>query len=152
MSERIVNLDNTPRPTIVLEIAGQQFRIRRIVTGVRQLWVGFVKESVEHLERLGEYERFLKKAGEKDKEETERRTAEITKQVDQFAARKIDRLLEIIELMLVKNGYEFDREWWVQNAEEADYREFITNAMLKDQPDASKKNEGAGEGKSTGPE
>jgi len=142
MTERLVNLDNTPRKAVTLQIAGQSFTIRRIVTGAQQLWSAFVRESAEYLEKIDAYQKAI--SGKISAEEIAQRTEEITRDVDAFAETKLDRLLGILELLLEKNGYEFDRQWWVDNAGEEDYREFITSAMLKDQ-EGTKKNGDGGE-------
>ena len=153
MAERVVNLDNIPRPAITLEIAGRQFRIRRVVTGVRQLWAAFVKETAGYLERVDEYDKAVKAlqadSGASSLEEIRRRTEEISRRVDEFAQGKLDRLLGMIELLLIKNGYEFERQWWIEEAEEEDYRDFILAAITKDS-EGAKKN-GDAEEKSTGP-
>jgi len=139
MADRIINLDNSPRTAVTLQIAGESFTIRRIVTGAQQLWSAFVRESAEYLEKIDAYQKAI--SGKISAKEIEQRTEEITREVDDFAESKLDRLLGILELLLVKNGYSFDRQWWIDNAGEEDYREFIISAMLKDQKGA-KKNEG----------
>ena len=142
MVERLINLDNTPRKAVTLQIAGSSFTVRRIVTGAQQLWAAFVRESAEYLEKIDAYQKAI--SGKISAEEIAQRTEEITRDVDAFAETKLDRLLGILELLLVKNGYEFDRQWWIDNAGEEDYREFITSAMLKDQ-EGTKKNGDGGE-------
>lgn len=141
MTERLINLDNSPRAAVTLQIAGESFTVRRVVTGAQQLWAAFVRESAEYLEKIDAYQKAV--VG-KSVEEAERLTEEIAREVDGFADSKLDRLLGIIELLLTKNGYQFNRQWWIDNAGEEDYREFITTVMLKDRQNA-KKNEGAGE-------
>jgi len=138
MSERTINLDNRPRIAVTLQLAGESFTIRRIVTGAQQLWSVFVRESAEYLEKIDAYQKAI--SGKISAKEIEQRTEEITREVDAFAESKLDRLLGILELLLVKNGYSFERQWWIDNAGEEDYREFIISAMLKDQ-EGIKKNE-----------
>jgi len=139
MAERIVSLDNSPRSAVTLEIAGQSFIIRRVVTGAQQLWAAFVKESMAYLEKIEIYQKDAAKA--KGQKELAQLTEDISREIDAFAESKLDRLLGILELLLTKNGYEFDRQWWIDNAGEADYREFIVAAMSKDQePGGTKKN------------
>jgi len=138
MSERTINLDNSPRIAVTLQLAGESFTIRRIVTGAQQLWSVFVRESAEYLEKIDVYQKAI--SGKISAKEIEQRTEEITREVDVFAESKLDRLFGILELLLVKNGYSFERQWWIDNAGEEDYREFIISAMLKDQ-EGIKKNE-----------
>jgi len=137
MTEHNVNLDNTPRSTVTLEIAGQSFTIRRVVTGAQQLWTTFVKESMAYLEKIDVYQKVA--AETKGQKELAKLTEDISREIDEFAENKIDRLLDILELLLTKNGYDFDRQWWIENADEADYREFIMKSMMKDQKDGNVK-------------
>ena len=140
MAERIVDLDNSSRVAVTLQLAGKSFTIRRIVTGAHRLWLAFVQETVTNLERIDAYQEAVAKMPS-DLEEIQKQTEEITREIDAFAESKLERLLGIIELLLTKNGYAFDREWWIDNAGEEDYREFITQVMLKDQEPGTKKNE-----------
>lgn len=140
MTERIINLDTTPRVAVTLQLAGQSFTIRRVVTGAQRLWVDFVRESAEYLEKISDYQKAVNQLqNNPDRDaEIERRTEELAQGVDDFADRKTDQLLGIIELLLKCNGYTFDRQWWIENADEMDYRDFIITAMLKDQTGAKK--------------
>ena len=144
MAERIVDLDNSSRVAVTLQLAGESFTIRRIVTGAHRLWLAFVQETVTNLERIDAYQEAVAKMPS-DLEEIRKQTEEITREIDAFAESKLKRLLGIIELLLTKNGYAFDREWWIDNAGEEDYREFITQVMLKNQEPDVKKNEVAEE-------
>lgn len=144
MAERIVNLDNSSRTVVTLQLAGKSFTVRRIVTGAHRLWLAFVQETVTNLERIDAYQKAVANMPN-DLEEIQKQTEKITREIDAFAESKLERLLGIIELLLIKNGYAFDREWWIDNAGEEDYREFITQVMLKDQEPGTKKNEVAEE-------
>lgn len=147
MSERVVNLDNAPRPVVTLQVAGESFTIRRVVTGVRQLWAAFVKETTGLLEDVDAYNKARREqAGKKADIEAE---ARLDKKLSELAARMDglndpQRLLSILELLLVKNGYPFDPAWWIDNAGPEDYKDFVIAALGKD-TDGSKKNTGAGE-------
>lgn len=145
MIESLVNLNVSERPVVTIDVGDRRFSIRRVVTGVRQLWSAFVAEYMAYIERVQEYDRTTRMLRERDKpgaaEEIGKLTDEITAAVDGFAERKIDSQLRIIELLLVKNGYEFDRQWWIENAEESDYKDFIIAAIEKDSPPVKKKTE-----------
>lgn len=150
MSSRFVNLDNSPRPELTLQVAGASFTVRRVVTGVRQLWSGFVRQTVELLELVGSWDEAQKKLGE---EGGKKRRAELTAElegiaakVDAFHERKLERLLEIIELLLVKNGQAFDRQWWINNAEEEDYKEFIVACLSREEGEEGSKKKTEEEG------
>jgi len=153
VSDEVVNLNNALRPVVTIEVGDRRFTIRRVVTGVRQLWSAFAGEHLSYIERVQEYDRAVKQIeaeGNPDAlEQIQKLTDEIEAAVDGFASRKIDAQLRIVELLLIKNGYEFDRQWWIENAEERDYRDFIIAALEKDAPPVKKKTPAA---KSTGVE
>jgi hypothetical protein len=139
----LVSLNASTRPVVTIEVGDRRFSIRRVVTGVRQLWSAFVVEFMSYIERVYAYDEAVKKlraSGKPDAvAEIKRLTDEINSEVDGFSTRKVDALLRIIELLLTKNGYEFEREWWIENAEEADYKDFITTALEKDNHPVKKK-------------
>ncbi len=148
MADRIVNLDNSPRPAVTLQVAGKSYTIRRIVTGVHQLWAAYVKETTEMLEAIGAYQKAEAAAGAEPDEETRKRLAkeleELSASGDAFYQSKLQRLLRILELLLTKNGYAFDREWWIENAGEADYKEFIIEALSRESAGSKKNGDGGG--------
>jgi hypothetical protein len=145
MSERVVNLDNSPRPSVTLVVAGESFTIRRVVTGVNQLWSAFVQETATAIEESEAYNKARREAREKqDAEAGAKLDADLEGLLARFDALNApDRLLPVIELLLTKNGYAFDRQWWVNNAGPEDYREFITEVLTREH--GSKKNGDAGE-------
>jgi len=154
MLERVVNLDNSPRPAVIVQIADKSFTIRRVVTGVRQLWVSFVKETTELLDTLKKHDEAQKALNAEDKQSEQKFIEEMEQfaiTVDEFHHNKLERLLRILELLLTKNGYEFDREWWIENGDELDYKEFIESVLLQE-GNTKKKIEEAGKEKSIGPE
>lgn len=150
MEERFINLDNSPRPELRLQVAGKLFHVRRVVTGVRQLWAAFVQETVELLELVGAWDAAQKKSREHDGGDHQAKLAgeleEITRKVDAFYEGKTRRLLEIIELLLVKNGESFERQWWISNADEEDYKEFIIACLTRDESASGSKKKTQGEG------
>jgi hypothetical protein len=143
VTDEFVSLNASSRPVVTIEVGDRRFLIRRVVTGVRQLWSAFVVEFMGYMERVNEYDSAVKKlrAGGKPgaAEEIRKLTEEVEAAVDGFSIRKIDALLRIIELLLTKNGHEFDRQWWIENAEESEYKDFIISALEKDSPPVKKK-------------
>jgi len=155
MDERLVNLNVAERPVVTVKVADRSYAIRRVVTGVRQLWSSFVVDQMTCLDHVGQFEKELKEAEANPTEETVEKvkvlSGTIEAEVDAFYSRKIDTLLRVIELLLVKNGYGFDRQWWIDNAEEADYRDFVVAVLSRDGPPGSKKKQGEeAAGQSTG--
>lgn len=155
MTERIINLDNSPRPAVILQIGGKSFSIRRVVTGVRQLWLSFVKDTTELLETLETHNKAQKAVNTKSSQVEQQKVVEEMERfailVDEFHRNKLERLMRIIELLLIKNGYEFDRKWWIENGDELDYKEFIESVLLRE-GNTQKKTEKAGKEKLIGPE
>lgn len=149
MTERVVNLDNNPRPAVTVQISGKSFTIRRIVTGVRQLWKIFVKETIELLEILDKVRPVTEANDQKIEQKTEEMT-QLAVRIDEFHESKLERLLRILELLLIKNGYDFDREWWIENGSELDYKEFIEAVLLNESAEPKKK-DGDVQEESTGP-
>jgi len=106
---------------------------------------------MELLETLKAHDEEQKVSSVKD--EQQKRMEEIEAfavRVDEFHRNKLERLLRILELLLTKNGYEFDREWWIENGDELDYKEFIEAVLLRENTGLKKKDED-GKEKSTGP-
>lgn len=128
MAERVVDLNAKPRPEVSLQLGGRSFRIVRVVTGVRRLYGDLLRETGELLEKAARLQ-------EAEGEELERLSAD----VEDFAERKEVALFRILELLLTKNGYEFDRGWWEENADENDIKWFIVEAINKDAPEEQKK-------------
>jgi hypothetical protein len=154
MDERIVNLNVAERPVVTVKVGDRSYTIRRVVTGVRQLWSAFVVEQMTCMEHVTQFEKDLKSlaldASPENVEKVRNLTEAIESEVDAFYSHKIDTMLQIIELLLVKNGQAYERQWWLDNAEEADYRDFIMAVLSRDSPGSKKKEMEEGVGASNG--
>lgn len=128
MSDRIVDLNDASRVAIDLRLGGQSFRISRVVMGVRRTYGDLMKETGEALAKVAAL-------AHAEDDELERLGAE----AEALAERNQTRLFHILELLLTKNGYEYDPEWWLDNGDEEDLRTFIVSAINKDIPDDQKK-------------
>ncbi len=121
--------------TAVITIGEETFRISRVVIAARVLYSNHIKEMGDLLQRLSKLE-----TRDADTEEARRLTAE----ADEFARRKLELYGKIIRLLLEKNGYTYDAEWWKENTDELDMRSFIEKCLMKDTPaDGNKKKETA---------
>ena len=119
--------------TAVITIGKETFRISRVVIATRVLYSNHIKEMGELLQRLSRLE-----SKNADTEEARRLTAE----AEEFAKRKLELYGKIIRLLLEKNGYTYDAEWWKENTDELDMRSFIEKCLMKDAPaDGNKKKE-----------
>ena len=59
--------------------------------------------------------------------------------IESFAKEKAERIQNMLSIILDKNGYEFDQEWWEDNARYQDMEAFIFQALKKDEDAAPKK-------------
>jgi hypothetical protein len=134
-----VDLNVKPRSTVEIEIGDKTYKISRVVNGVRIRWIALLEEWIEYLEKS---ERLIGLQQEAEKEEKKEATEQIrtlTVEIEEWNKQKIERTLECIRLLLEKNGYEFDRQWWLDNCDDMDYRYFIEEAMKKDAPAGGQK-------------
>ncbi len=146
MKSRIVDLDDKPRASVTIEIGGKAFKISRVVTGVRQLYGRFLTDAGDMMQKAAEVNERIQGMPKWTPEELDKATGEIeerTAEIEAFAAEKVDVLLRCIELLLTKNGHEFDRTWWIDNGDETDYQSLIVEAIQKDSVPGQKKTAGA---------
>jgi len=134
--DREINLDNQARATITLVVAGSKFRIRRVVTGVRQLYGDLVAQMGEELLRVGELQDLMKTG---DEAAIERRASELAARVNEFAEVRKSATSRILELLLSKNGYNYDAQWWEENADQQDVQGFIAECLRKDVAEGDEK-------------
>lgn len=128
--DRVYDLNNRQKSvTAVIRVSDKEFRISRVVTGVRVLYSNLLTEMGERLKEIGAVD-----SAKASEEELQR----LLKSTERFAKEKSDKLDECMELLLTRNGYEYDRQWWERNADEYDIRCFIEACLSKD-ADGSKK-------------
>jgi mevalonate kinase len=135
---------NQKKESVTLTLGDKKFTVRRVVTGVLQLYGEFARDQGEMLERIGhlqtDQERLEKispeEISQEELDELDKTSQELVDEVEEFSKAKIDRLLRMIQLLLEKNGYEYDREWWIENADVSDYQNFIVACINKDVPAA----------------
>lgn len=114
-----------------IDIADKTFLVARVVTGVRVTYANYLAEAGALLDDLGRFDEA--RASKEDK----RRLAERT---DEFCGRKSSALERCLQLLLKANGYAYDKDWWRDNASEADIQRFICVCLSKDVPEGEKKN------------
>lgn len=132
---KIVNLDDE-RNSITLVVEGKEFIISRIVLKARQIYGEYLKLSGEYLQLVGKANDLEGKTAE----ELEKINAELEKAIEDYAIRKAEYLDELLEIILVKNGYDFDLEWWHDNTDYGAIESFVYAALKKDEDGkASKK-------------
>ncbi len=132
----MIDLSEKPRVAIELRLGDAVFRIARVVVAVRHIYGEFLKEGgalMEKVVRVQELEDAF--SGANTDEENQRITHEIemiSEEIEHFAGQKTDQLLSCVELLLTKNGYEFDRAWWIENGDEMDFQGLIVECLVKD--------------------
>lgn len=127
--ERLFDLNGRDGCAVaVIKLGDKEFRISRVVIAARVEYSNYLK-TVSAL--LKEY------ADLKDDDQ-----AQVTAMYEKYmsyAEGVPDLMKEIIQLLLEKNGYAFDEEWWDHNADLEDMRGFIDAALSKDGTGIKKK-------------
>lgn len=128
--DRIYDLNNRQKSvTAVIRVSDKEFRISRVVTGVRVLYSNLLTEMGERLKEICAVD-----SAKASKEELQ----SLVESTERFAKEKSGKLEQCMELLLTRNGYEYDRQWWDGNTDEYDVRCFIEACLSKD-ADGSKK-------------
>lgn len=128
----MIDLSEKPRVAVDLRLGDATFRITRVVVAVRHIYGEFLKEGGALMGKVARVQELEESFSEASGEDATREIEEISKEIEHYSAQKIDLLLTCIEYLLIRNGYEFDREWWIQNGDEMDYQGFIVECVMKD--------------------
>lgn len=123
MSRKIINLDDKAT-TAEITIGGKTFEISRVVLRLREMYGDYVADAGKYLQRIQELDE----------------VEEINQLAEIYAHEKADKLDAMMEKLLVKNGYEYDKEWWADNV--GDYHameEFIVACLNKEDDQVKKK-------------
>ncbi len=129
---------NKARGRKVLEciIADKSFRIEKVVIGVRQKYSAYAGLTAEILQKAESLTH--KQRGESD-EDYQERVERISKEVDGFVETKRTMYFDMIGLILEKNGYELNTDWWDNNTDELDQQGFLEACLMKDTVGNTKK-------------
>ena len=106
--------------TAVIRVSDKEFRISRVVTGVRVLYSNMLTEMGAMLREVGSMDP------------------------------KLSAMDRCMELLLTRNGYGYDRSWWEDYTDEYDMRSFIEACLSKDAKGSKKKSAGEGPSTTTG--
>jgi len=123
MGRKIVNLDDKQN-TAEITLGGYTWEISRVVIRLREMYGEYVKHAGEYLEVFADL---------REAEDTE----QLEKMAEQYAYEKAEKLDAMMEKLLTKNGYEYDKEWWAEHV--GDYQameQFIVACLNKDQEDS----------------
>ena len=128
---KIVNLDDE-RNSVSITVEGKVFEIKRLVLKAKQLYGEYLVMSGEYLNGINEAQKAMES---KDVEEMKRINAKLEKDVEEYAYKKADFIEKLLEVILTKNGYTYDREWWEENTDYQIMEQFIFTALKKDDPE-----------------
>lgn len=118
----MVDLNGRENTTsVALKIQDKTFKISRIVTGARVKYSNLLKQQAKLFDEISNID--------SDNEED---ALALSARWNDFAEELPSLLLEVIELLLTKNGYGYDEDWWNENCDIQDYRNFIDAALSKD--------------------
>lgn len=129
MKERIVDLNSRSGcTTAVITLGDKTFRISRVVIAARVKYANYLMEFSHLLDDASRIKDGDQKAMEA-----------LNSKYQEFGELVPDILKSIIRLLLEKNGYEFSEEWWDENADIEDMRNFIDASLSKDTATVKKK-------------
>ena len=136
---RTVKRDTAVKVTLV--IGGKRFGIKKTVIAVHRLYGEYLETAGQlftYAAMVGDLQEEAVAANEKRKEQIIEEIQEKTSEIEEFSRNKIDALLRIIRIICETNGYDFDEQWWLTNAEQADLQWFIVETIRKDVSDKKK--------------
>jgi hypothetical protein len=129
---RSVRIDEKERPAISIEVAGQTFVIRRVVTGVRQRWGEFMQLQGQALQMVDDLKQKIDKAGGTETEALKKEIDSMNGLAEKIAKARESAEEDCLQLILEKNGYEFNRNWWIDETDSVDRQSCIIEAINKD--------------------
>ena len=116
---KTVSIEDT-KNTVEIAVAGEVFAISRVVLAVHDMYN-------EYIEALTDYQAHAEEYG-------------VVERMRRFLEIRKNHIVPIMALLLEKNGYTYDDDWWKRNVESYDTMDqFIREAMSKDVPDVKKK-------------
>lgn len=127
---KIVNLDDE-KNSVTLIVEGREFVISRIVMKARQVYGEYLQDTGKYLQLVAEAQALDGKSAD----ELEALNAKLEGAIEDYAKKKAAYIEELLEIILVKNGYEYDPEWWASNADYSAMEAFVYAALKKDEQD-----------------
>jgi hypothetical protein len=105
------------------------------VLKARQLYGEYLMMAGSYMSKIGEAQEAVKGDDVKKLEEI---NAMMEKAIETYAFQKADFIERMLEVILTKNGYEYNRTWWEENTDYQVMEQFIFQAMKKDDPEDTK--------------
>ena len=129
MAHNIVNLDDSAK-AVTIVVNGESFVISSNVLKARDLFAKHLTGKRDYINKLYSYD--LKREGI-TVEEVQEYTDQLTKIAEEYAEKKLAQNRDIMQILLEKNGYNFDWDWWLDNVDCEAIDQFIAKAMKKDE-------------------
>lgn len=135
----MVKLSDKDRPVSTIELEDKTFVIRKVVTGVYRRYGQFAADSGEVISQLGNLQKQIEE-GDPDKVTAiQEQLQEMNTVAEQMAQQRESMEHDCIEMILSRNGYEMDWQWWIDNTDMTDRQAFIVECLNKDTQGGSKK-------------
>lgn len=135
IEKKIVNLDDEGKG-VSITIGGKEFVIYRITLRARQKYGEYLIFCGNHYNKATEINKRLESASETVETLTAMQN-EMTSMIESFAIEKANKLDQLLQIILEKNGYEYSREWWEENTDYNKMELFIVSALKKDEAETS---------------
>lgn len=135
---KIVNLDDEKK-SVTLIVEGKEFVISRIVLKARQIYGEYLQDTGKYYNLVAE----CRNLEGKDVKELEEVNAKLEAAIEDYAKRKANYIEQLLEVILTKNGYEFNLDWWHENTDYSVMESFVYAALKKDEDDKPSKKKAA---------
>ena len=133
---KMINLTDK-KNTVTIKVEDQEFLISRITLKARQVYGEYCIAASNYISAVKEAE----KVHTMNADELKRLNDRLEKGIDEFTNKRAEYIETLMKIILEKNGYEFDKEWWFDNADYGDMEAFVVEALRKDEDAGDKKKE-----------
>jgi hypothetical protein len=133
---KIVSLDDLNK-SVIIPIGDREFKISRLTLQISKLYGEYLIACGEYAKKVSDTKLLADESN--DLPGLEKLSEEMQSLVESFARDKAERITKMLSLILEKNGYEYDQDWWEENARYQDMEQFIFYALKKDEDEKAPK-------------
>lgn len=133
---KIVSLDDLNK-SVIIPMGDREFKISRLTLQISKLYGEYLIECGEYAKKVASTKLLADESN--DLPGLEKLSEEMTKLIEAFAISKAERIDRMLSLILEKNGYEYDKKWWEENADYRTMEQFIFYALKKDEDEKEPK-------------
>ncbi len=134
---RIVNFDDN-RNKLELVISGEKFIIYRITHNIIAEYGDYMKASGLYMQAVAALTKVID-SKQSTKEEIKEAETALQNEIIRFSELQAKSVFSILEKIMVKNGYEYSNQWWLDNASFKEIENFVLECLNKDAPADKKK-------------